>query len=262
MCRTWSETPKTVFLTTRLQYCFYHVCFSGLGFGLIYLPAIVTVGYYFEERRAFATGLAVCGSGLGAFIFNPFSKYLIDTYTWRGAILIEAGIILNCVLCGALFRPLVNTKKRRKSLKNKEELRQSAFKSFKDALEMELFITSDKTEEIEIVANGNISNGHGDMTSLTAGADSLMNNDTDTAVVKPKVDIPGEAPPSALFSSDGALNKWPKKRNGPMPISPLALEPKPPQFARLSSVDQPRQRHNHHQLVPGNYFIYFQYSKD
>jgi len=38
----------------------YHV---GVGFGFIYLPAIVTVGYYFETKRAFATGIAVCGSG-------------------------------------------------------------------------------------------------------------------------------------------------------------------------------------------------------
>lgn len=35
----------------------------GVGFGFIYLPAIVTVGYYFEKKRAFATGIAVCGSG-------------------------------------------------------------------------------------------------------------------------------------------------------------------------------------------------------
>ena len=35
----------------------------GLGFGLIYLPAIVSVSMYFEKRRAFATGIAVCGSG-------------------------------------------------------------------------------------------------------------------------------------------------------------------------------------------------------
>ena len=36
---------------------------TGLGFGLIYLPAIVSVSMYFEKRRAFATGIAVCGSG-------------------------------------------------------------------------------------------------------------------------------------------------------------------------------------------------------
>ncbi|XP_048745466.2 monocarboxylate transporter 9-like [Ostrea edulis] len=80
---------------------------SGLGFGLMYLPAIVSVSHYFESKRSFATGIAVCGSGIGTFIFAPVSKLLVDEYTWKGAVLIEAGIILNCILFGALFRPLV-----------------------------------------------------------------------------------------------------------------------------------------------------------
>jgi MFS family permease len=46
-------------------------CISGLGFGMIYLPSIVSVGYYFEKKRAMATGIAVCGSGIGTFIFSP-----------------------------------------------------------------------------------------------------------------------------------------------------------------------------------------------
>lgn len=73
----------------------------------MYLPAIVSVTHYFEKKRSFATGIAVCGSGIGTFIFAPVSKLLVDEYTWKGAVLIEAGIILNCILCGALFRPLV-----------------------------------------------------------------------------------------------------------------------------------------------------------
>ena len=47
---------------------------TGLGFGLIYLPAIVSVSIYFEKKRAFATGIAVCGSGLGTFIMAPVTK--------------------------------------------------------------------------------------------------------------------------------------------------------------------------------------------
>ena len=31
---------------------------GGLGLGLIYLPAIVSVGFYFESRRALATGIS------------------------------------------------------------------------------------------------------------------------------------------------------------------------------------------------------------
>ena len=72
----------------------------------MYLPAIVMVGYYFEKRRAFATGVAVCGSGIGAFIFAPLSQHLLSVYGWQGTTWIIAGLVLNGVVIGALFRPL------------------------------------------------------------------------------------------------------------------------------------------------------------
>jgi MFS family permease len=53
-------------------------CCLGIGFGLIYLPAIVVVGYYFERKRALATGIAVAGSGVGTFVFPPVAVYLIQ----------------------------------------------------------------------------------------------------------------------------------------------------------------------------------------
>ncbi|XP_045156982.2 monocarboxylate transporter 12-B-like [Mercenaria mercenaria] len=83
---------------------------SGIGFCLTYLPVIDSIGHYFEKKRTFAVGLASCGSGVGAFIFNPFTKYLIDMYAWRGALLIQAGILLNCIICGAIFRPVEKQK--------------------------------------------------------------------------------------------------------------------------------------------------------
>ena len=49
--------------------------FAGIGFGFIYLPAIVSVSMYFESKRAFATGIAVCGSGLGTFIMAPVTRW-------------------------------------------------------------------------------------------------------------------------------------------------------------------------------------------
>lgn len=79
---------------------------TGLGCGLIYLPAIVSVTTYFEKYRSLATGIAVCGSGLGTFIFAPLNQMLIHEYGWRGAFLILSAIILNCIIFGALFRPL------------------------------------------------------------------------------------------------------------------------------------------------------------
>uniref|UniRef100_U5EMP4 Putative monocarboxylate transporter 1 n=1 Tax=Corethrella appendiculata TaxID=1370023 RepID=U5EMP4_9DIPT len=83
---------------------------AGMGFGLIYLPAIVSVTMYFEKLRSLATGIAVCGSGFGTFIFAPLTKFLIDYYGWRGAMLIISAIVFNCAVFGALFRPLESPK--------------------------------------------------------------------------------------------------------------------------------------------------------
>ncbi|CAH1141987.1 unnamed protein product [Phyllotreta striolata] len=79
---------------------------GGVGFGLIYLPAVVCVGYYFETKRSLATGIAVCGSGVGTCVFAPLATMLLEEYGWRGANLILAGLILNCAIFGALMRPL------------------------------------------------------------------------------------------------------------------------------------------------------------
>lgn len=62
---------------------------------------------YFEKRRAFATGLAVCGSGFGTFILAPLTEYLLEVYGWRGTMLIVGGVLLNAIVCGAVFRPLL-----------------------------------------------------------------------------------------------------------------------------------------------------------
>ena len=80
--------------------------FIGLGLGLIYLPAVVCVGYYFESKRALATGISVCGSGVGTFLFAPLATHLVETYGWKGSNLIFAGLCFNCAVFGALMRPL------------------------------------------------------------------------------------------------------------------------------------------------------------
>lgn len=96
--------------TNVLTLCFTIGIGTGLGFGLIYLPAIVSVTMYFEKKRSLATGIAVCGSGFGTFIFAPIISKLMEQYGWRGSLLILAGIVLECVLFGALFRPLEEEK--------------------------------------------------------------------------------------------------------------------------------------------------------
>ncbi|PSN54235.1 hypothetical protein C0J52_09250, partial [Blattella germanica] len=96
----------SVFAPNVLTLCVTIGLGTGFGFGLIYLPAIVSVTCYFEKYRSLATGIAVCGSGLGTFAFAPLTEYLITEYGWRGAMLIIAALVLNCMILGALFRPV------------------------------------------------------------------------------------------------------------------------------------------------------------
>lgn len=86
---------------------------GGFGFGMIYLPAVVAVGYYFETKRSLATGIAVCGSGVGTFAFAPFATYLLEIFGWKNSLLIFAGLILNCAIFGAMMRPLTYPKKKK-----------------------------------------------------------------------------------------------------------------------------------------------------
>lgn len=72
---------------------------------MIYLPSIVCVSQYFEKRRALATGIGVSGAGIGTFVLSPLTSLLINTYTWQGAILIQAGLVLNCLACASVYKP-------------------------------------------------------------------------------------------------------------------------------------------------------------
>jgi hypothetical protein len=45
------------------------------------------------------------GSGLGAFVFAPFTKYLIESSGWRYTMVLLGCITLQCCVFGALLRP-------------------------------------------------------------------------------------------------------------------------------------------------------------
>lgn len=51
-------------------------------------------------------GIAVCGSGLGTFLFAPITSALITNYGWRGAMALIGAFILNCIPLGLMFRPV------------------------------------------------------------------------------------------------------------------------------------------------------------
>ncbi|VDN42009.1 unnamed protein product [Gongylonema pulchrum] len=84
-------------------------CIMGTGFGLMYCPAIVIVTMYFEKKRAMATGIAVCGAGVGTVLFAPISEALIKAFSWRTVFAVYAGEPCNFIRdLYHLFTELIN----------------------------------------------------------------------------------------------------------------------------------------------------------
>ncbi|XP_070609441.1 monocarboxylate transporter 14 isoform X1 [Erythrolamprus reginae] len=79
---------------------------AGIGSGMVYLPAVVMVGEYFQKRRALAQGLSTTGTGFGAFLMTASLKYLCLEFGWRNAVFLHGAICLNLCVCGALLRPI------------------------------------------------------------------------------------------------------------------------------------------------------------
>ena len=44
------------------------------------------------KNYTFFKGIAVCGSGVGCFVFAPLANFLLDQYGWKGANLIFAAL--------------------------------------------------------------------------------------------------------------------------------------------------------------------------
>ena len=80
---------------------------GGFGFGMIYLPAVVIVGYYFESKRSLATGIAVCGSGMGSLALPPLANYIMSYFgSWTSVVLAFGLLCFSCTGFGCLMKPL------------------------------------------------------------------------------------------------------------------------------------------------------------
>ncbi|XP_054833335.1 monocarboxylate transporter 2-like isoform X1 [Eublepharis macularius] len=79
---------------------------TGLGLAFNLQPSVIIIGKYFLKRRPLANGLAMAGSPVMLFILAPLNQLLFDNFGWRGSFLILGGILMNCCVAGALFRPI------------------------------------------------------------------------------------------------------------------------------------------------------------
>ncbi|XP_043529216.1 uncharacterized protein LOC122538839 [Frieseomelitta varia] len=77
---------------------------AGLGLGLCYVTAVVSIAYWFDKKRNLAVGLGACGTGIGTFVYAPMTTYFIEEYGWRGTCLLLAGTFFNMIVCGTVMR--------------------------------------------------------------------------------------------------------------------------------------------------------------
>lgn len=108
------------------------------------------------------SGIAVCGSGLGTFLFAPITSALIENYGWRGAMAIIGAFILNCVPLGLMFKPVP------------EPARSPALEPMLPKSNNTPLKRSQSTEHV-IRANGNVDDG--DVARLTLSQPALNKHD-------------------------------------------------------------------------------------
>ncbi|XP_074495232.1 monocarboxylate transporter 13 [Sebastes fasciatus] len=79
---------------------------QGTGMCFTWLPCNTIMSHYFVRWRPIAYAIASSGECVFSILFSPFFQWLIETYSWQGALLIIGGLQLNLCVCGALMRPL------------------------------------------------------------------------------------------------------------------------------------------------------------
>ena len=66
---------------------------------------------YNTKNFSTVVGFVYAGVSVGVMIFPPMANLLIEAYGWRGAILIQGGMVFHIVAFGAIFRPVSNSKR-------------------------------------------------------------------------------------------------------------------------------------------------------
>uniref|UniRef100_A0A8R1E3V7 MFS domain-containing protein n=1 Tax=Caenorhabditis japonica TaxID=281687 RepID=A0A8R1E3V7_CAEJA len=81
---------------------------GGAGFGMMYLPAIVIISQYFAKKRSLATGIAVCGSGIGTTVFAMLNDVVWEFVKrdWQQFLIYTAAVTITGFGASLLLRPL------------------------------------------------------------------------------------------------------------------------------------------------------------
>ncbi|XP_038073632.1 monocarboxylate transporter 12-like [Patiria miniata] len=77
---------------------------SGFGASFNWYIGFAVMASYFKEKYPLAIGLSTMGIPLGIMAYGPVTQVLLNTYGWRGTMLLLGGISFHLVACALLVR--------------------------------------------------------------------------------------------------------------------------------------------------------------
>ncbi|XP_060813307.1 monocarboxylate transporter 13-like isoform X3 [Bombus pascuorum] len=96
-------------LTSRANSMFHIVCtysiLGGLGTGLAIASAFVALNTFFEKKRGQAVGFSMAGTTLAMMIIPQLIHLLLNSYGFRGTMLVIGGWALHSTIGACLLRP-------------------------------------------------------------------------------------------------------------------------------------------------------------
>ncbi|XP_022085897.1 monocarboxylate transporter 13-like isoform X4 [Acanthaster planci] len=76
----------------------------GPALGISSVLSKVLLGRHFNKRYTLASGISQMGQVVSLLAFAPMTQLFLDTYGWRGAALLLAGVCLHSVVCPVLVK--------------------------------------------------------------------------------------------------------------------------------------------------------------
>ncbi|KAF5404592.1 hypothetical protein PHET_01865 [Paragonimus heterotremus] len=103
---TSASFVTAAFITNYFVFLGCYSLLGGIGIGITFVRVFGTLAEYFSRYRILAVAVCSSGAGLGTIAYSKIIDYMIETFTWRVA-LIGLGLIhLHLLVLNLIIRPL------------------------------------------------------------------------------------------------------------------------------------------------------------
>ena len=72
----------------------------------MYMSSLAVVAMYFKQNIGIATGLSLLGTGCGIIVTPVVIQWLVNLFSWRGAMIVWAAVFVQCTPLCTLYTPL------------------------------------------------------------------------------------------------------------------------------------------------------------